>query len=225
MQDTRVTLEPRETALIMVDMQNDFCHPEGFYSRNRERMMSIGLKPELVADRIGTMKQLLEAARAAGLYIVHTQIIRDTDNSNKVQTLHKIVAKTFRAYQDAPDGPPLVPGSWGAVTHDDLAPLPGEFVVVKRAFSAFYQTDLELMLRRRGIRAVIIAGTVTYACVLHTAFDAHVRDFDVVMPSDAVGSWAPELQEPTLRITDLILGASVPTQELVQLLSGAKVAP
>ena len=96
--------------------------------------------------------------------------------------------------------------------------------MVKRAFSSFYQTDLEMVLRRRSIRCVVIAGTVTYACVLHTAFDANVRDFDVVVASDGSASWAAELQEPTLRIVDLILGAAVPTSELVDTLVGAKVA-
>ena len=224
MANDRLSLDPSETALIMVDMQNDFCHSEGFFARNRDRMLSIGLEPELVAARVGTMKELLKAAREAGLFIVHTQIVRDADSFNKVDTLHKIVPRTYRAYMDAPDGPSVVRGSWGAATNEELAPLPGEYIVVKRAFSAFYQTDLEMTLRRRGIRAVIVAGTVTYACVLHTAFDANARDLDVVMPTDGVGSWAADLQEPTLRIVDLIMGATVPTSELVEMLTGAKVA-
>lgn len=223
MADKALSLNPRHTALIMVDMQNDFCHPEGFYGRNRERMMSIGLAPELVEGRIGTMKELLRAARDAGLFIVHTQIVREADAHHRVQKLHQIVPRTFQAIQDAPDTP-LAPGSWGAATHDELGPLPGEYVMVKRAFSSFYQTDLEMMLRRRGIRTVIIAGTVTYACVLHTAFDANVRDFDVLLPSDGVASWAADLQDPALRIVDLLLGATVPTSELVEILAGSKVS-
>ena len=222
MADGPLRLEPRETALIMVDMQNDFCHPGGFYARNSERMLSIGLAPELVEARIGTMKELLRGARDAGLFIVHTQIIRDPDSFNRVERIHKVAPGTFRAIEDAPDRP-LVPDSWGAATHEELAPVAGEYVVVKRAFSSFYQTDLEMALRRRGIRTMIIAGTVTYACVLHTAFDAYVRDFDVVLASDSVGSWAPDLQEPALRIVDLILGASVPTAELLEILAGAQV--
>ena len=217
-------LEPAETALIMVDMQNDCCHPEGFFDRNRDRMKSIGLEPELISAAVGTMKQLLNAAREAGLYIAHTQMVREPDPFNRVKTLHSVVPRTYRAFQDAPGGPPFVPGAWGAAIHDELAPYPGEYVLIKRAFSAFYQTDLELMLRRRGIRTVIVAGTITYACVLHTAFDAHVRDFDVVVPSDGVASWAADLQEPTLHIVDLILGAVLPTSELVELLSSVRVA-
>ncbi len=221
MADEALSITPRETALIIVDMQNDFCHRDGFYARNAERMMSIGLDPDLVMARIGPMKELLTASRDAGLFIVHTQIVRELDASNKVETLHRIVPLTYRAYQDAPDGPPLVPGSWGAATHDELAPLPGEHVLVKRAFSSFYQTDLETTLRRRGMRTIILAGTVTYVCVLHTAFDASVRDFDVIMASDGVASWAPELQEPALRMVNLVIGATLPTSEIADLLQRA----
>ena len=71
------------------------------------------------------------------------------------------------------------------------------------------------MLRREGIDTVVIAGTVTYACVLHTAFDAYVRDFDVVVASDGVASWVPELQKPAQRIVELLLGSVQPVDEIV----------
>ena len=109
MENQRLQLEPAETALIMVDMQNDFCHQEGFYARNRELMVSIGLKPELVAERIGPMKELLGAARKSGVFIVHTQIVRDPDPSHQMSTIHKVVPRTFRAYKDAPRAAPSSP--------------------------------------------------------------------------------------------------------------------
>ena len=113
----------------------------------------------------------------------------------------------------------MMPGSWGAATHDDLAPAANEYVVVKRSFSAFYNTDLETALRRRNIRTVLLAGTITYACVLHTAFDANVRDFDVIVASDGSASWAPDLQAPTMRIVDLILGGTAATGEIIEALA------
>ena len=203
-----LALAPRETALIMVDMQNDFCHPDGFFSHIGDRMRSIGLEPKLVQDKLGNMKELLQAAREAGLFIVHTRIIRSPDPFNNVQEIHRIVPDTYAASKDAPE-PVLVPGSWGADTHDELKRIPDEYLVDKRGFSSFYQTDLEMVLRRRHIRTVVIAGTVTYVCVLHTAFDAFVRDFDVVVVSDGTASWAPELQQPVMRLVDLVLGATM----------------
>ena len=224
MADEGLQLDPRQTALIMVDMQNDFCHPEGFFIRNRDLLTPIGIEPRLIAASIGTMRELLVAAREAGLFIAHTQIVQDPDSFNQPKTLHRMINRTYAAYQDAPGPAPILPGSWGAATCDDLAPLPGEYLVLKSGSSSFYQTDLEMVLRRREIGAVIVAGTITYACVLHTALDAVARDLDVVIPSDAVASWAPDLQEPTLRIADLIVGAVVPTSELLKILNGARVA-
>ncbi|MQF69967.1 cysteine hydrolase [SAR202 cluster bacterium AD-804-J14_MRT_500m] len=79
--------------------------------------------------------------------------------------------------------------------------------------------DLEIILRRRGIRFVIVLGTITYACVLHTLVDAQVRGYDVVGPSDSVASWDRGLQELTLRIVDLILWVTVTTDQLTNLIS------
>ena len=213
-----LSIDSSTTAMVMVDMQNDFCHPEGFYGRAAERVEPLGLEPSLVTDGIPAMASLLEAARAAGLFIVHTRIERD-DSPDAVHLIHKVVAQTFGAVADAPGGPALMPGTWGSEIHDALAPQEGEYVVTKRSFSAFFGTDLETALRRRGIRTVILAGTITYACVLHTAFDANVRDLDVIVASDGTASWAPDLQGPTLRIVDLILGGTAATGEIIEALA------
>ena len=216
-----LSFDPKTTSLVMVDMQNDFCHPEGFYGRAAERVAPLGLEPSLVTDGIPAMASLLEAARAAGLFIVHTRIERD-DSPDAVHLIHNVVAQTFGAVADAPGGPALMPGTWGADIHDALAPQPDEYVVTKRSFSAFFGTDLETALRRRGIRTVILAGTITYACVLHTAFDANVRDLDVIVASDGTASWAPDLQAPTMRIVDLILGGTAATGEIIEALAIAR---
>ena len=214
----RFALDPRTTALIMVDMQNDFCHPDGFFSRIADRMRTVGLEPKLVQESVPRMKALLESAREAGLFIVHTRVNRDPQFAS-VKNLHDLITpKTYSVYPDVSEDVGLVPGSWGAATHSDLKPLSGEYEVDKRGFSSFYQTDLEMVLRRRGIRAVAVAGTLTHVCVLHTAFDAHDRDFNVMLVSDGTACWAPELQEPVLRIADLILGAAVSTFELIEAL-------
>ena len=213
-----LSIDPQTTALIVVDMQNDFCHAEGFYAKAAERIEPLGLDPQLVIGAIPPMVSLLDAARAAGLFIVHTRIERD-DSPDVVHLIHNVVAQTFGAVADAPGGPALMPGTWGADIHHALAPQDDEYVVTKRSFSAFFGTDLETALRRRGIRAVILAGTVTYACVLHTAFDANVRDLDVIVASDGTASWAPDLQQPTLRIVDLILGGTAATGEIIEALA------
>ena len=79
-----------------------------------------------------------------------------------------------------------------------------------------------MALRRRGVRTLIIAGTISYACVLHTAFDANVRDFDVIVPTDATASWAADLPAPTMRMIDLILGKTTSVAGVIQALAMAR---
>ncbi len=117
--------------------------------------------------------------------------------------------------------PRLVPGSWGAAIVDELAPRPGEYVVDKMEYSAFHGTSLEAILRRRGVESLILAGTVTYACVLHTAFDAFARDFDVVVAAEGVSCWAEDLREPTFRIIELLLGRVASTERILRFLEAA----
>lgn len=190
-------LDPRSTALLVVDMQNDFCHPDGFYH-------GIGRASEPIRRAIPPIRALLEAARRAGLVVAFTRLVYDPSQPDMPER-RRIAPGAWAAR-----GRRLPPGSWGADVVDELAPRPGEYVVDKADYSAFYGTNLEAVLRRRGIRSLILVGTVTYACVLHTAFDAFARDFDVVVAAEGVSCWFDELQEPTLRIVELLLGRVAP---------------
>ncbi len=190
-------LDPRSTALIVVDMQNDFCHPDGFYH-------GVGRTSEPIRRAIGPIEVLLEVARRAGLVVVFTRLVHDPSQPD-MPDRRRIAPGGWAAR-----GRRLLPGSWGADIVAELAPRPGEYVVDKADYSAFYGTDLERLLRRRGVRSLVLVGTVTYACVLHTAFDAFVRDFDVVVAAEGVSCWFDELQESTLRIVELLLGRVAP---------------
>jgi nicotinamidase-related amidase len=211
---TELALNRGSTALIVIDMQNEYSHPQGFYAKARDYLAPLNLDPGLVGQAIPKINELLEAARRAGLYIVHTRMVRDPD-LRWVGAVHKIMPSTYTAYKDAPGGPPTTLGSWGAEIIDELRPKAGEYVVTKRLYSAFYQTDLEMILRRAGIRTLIIAGAILHTCVLHTIFDAYCRDFDVIVAEDGVSTWAPDLYRPILRTIDLILGAVRPTREII----------
>ncbi len=214
---TSLSLNPSTSALIMVDMQNDFAHPDGFYGRYELPIPGFDCGP--VRDAIPAMQKLLHAARETGMFVVHTQIGHESF-LNRTSRPRKVIAKSFSVEPGRP--PHLVPGTWGAETLQDLEPVEGEYILRKYNYSAFYGTPLEQVLRRQGVDTVVIGGTVTYACVLHTAFDAQVRDFDVVVPSDGVGSWVPDLQQPALRIMELLLGAVLPVDDIVASLTGEK---
>lgn len=183
-------------------MQNDFCHRDGYYH-------GIGRSSEPIRRAIPPIQVLLEAARRAGLVVAFTRLVHDPSQPD-MPDRHRIAPGGWAARERR-----LLPGSWGADVIDELTPRPGEHVVDKGDYSAFYGTNLEVWLRRRGIRSLILAGTVTYACVLHTAFDAFVRDFDVVVVAEGVSGWFDELQEPTLRIVELLLGRVAPVSTVL----------
>ena len=114
-----LSIDPQTTALIVVDMQNDFCHADGFYAKAAERIEPLGLDPQLVIDGIPPMQSLLEAGREAGLFIVHTRIERD-DSPDAVHLIHSVVAQTFGAVADAPGGPR--PDAWHVGRGDTRRP-------------------------------------------------------------------------------------------------------
>ena len=194
-------LDPATTALLVVDMQNDFCHAEGYYARH-------GRPAAPIARAIGPVADLLSAGRAVGLRPVYTRIVYATDAD--LADAHGVRPSGWSG-----SGVRLQPGSWGAEIVDELTPLPGEPVFDKPAYSAFYETGLEEWLRTRGIRTVVFTGTVAYACVLHTAFDAFVRGFDVLLAEDAVSGWLEDLRVAARHITQLLLGRTVTRDELV----------
>ena len=199
-----LALDPASTALLVVDMQNDFCHRDGYYANN-------GRPAAPIAAAIEPIAELLAAARTSGLRTIFTRIVYET-------TADLADAHGVRPAAWSGSGVRLQRGSWGAEIVDELRPLPGELVLDKPAYSAFYRTDAEQLLRAAGIRTVLITGTVAYACVLHTAFDAFVRGFDVVLVEDAVSSWFDDLAEASRRITQLLLGRTLTSADVTRLL-------
>lgn len=191
-----------ETALLVVDMQNDFCDERGYYGRK-------GLPIEPVRAALPALASLLVAVRVRQGAVVFTRMVHDQRVAD-VMRRHRLLPPGWIA-----DEPRLMPGTWGAEIVDELRPLEGEVVFDKADYSAFYQTGLEAHLRRRGVRTLLLSGAIDYACVLHTAFDAFCRDFDVLIARECVSGWYPELGEAALRMVELLLGRVVSLQEVL----------
>ena len=201
MTDT-LTLDPATTALVVVDLQNDFCTKGGYYE-------AAGKDVSALHAAVAPSIALLERARAAGLSVVFTRIVLDT-SAGPTEERHRLRPKRWFS-----SGTRLVPGTWGAALVDRLAPEPGDLVVDKHGYSAFHGTDLEAHLQARGVRTLLLCGVVTYACVLATGFAAFDRGFDVVMAADATGSWVETLGPASSEIVDLLLGHSVASASIV----------
>ena len=200
------------TALLVIDMQNDFCSPGGFYAA---RGRPTDWFPE-VAAAIG---RLAERFREAGDPVVYTRLVYPAD-APFPEERHAVAPARWTSY-----GERLRPGSWGAGIVEALVPAPGDVVVDKRHYSAFAGTDLAAQLAEREVDTVVITGVVAYACVLHTAFDAFVHGLDVVVPADAVDGWEPTLVDAARGIVELLLGRTTTTEALLAELASGTLAP
>lgn len=196
-----IRVDPATTALIIVDMQNDFCSADGYYATIGRDISKLAASAEPVA-------RLLERARKARMTIVFTRLLYDGARGS-MEERHTIRPRRWTA-----SGKRLVPGTRGANVIDEIEPHSGEIILDKIGYSAFEGTDLEQQLRDRGTKTVIMAGVVTYACVLATAFSAFDRDFDVILATDAVGSWNEDLGAKSADIVDLLLGVAVQASEI-----------
>ncbi len=190
-----------ESALVIIDMQNDFCMPDGFYGRQ-------GRDISRLRDAIAPTATLLARARANGMTIAFTRLVHDPARG-AMEERHRILPLRWSAAGDR-----LMPGTWGSEVIDALAPLPGEIVVDKHGYSAFEETGLERELRARGVRTLVFAGVVTYACVLASAFAAFDRGFDVLIARESVGSWVDRLGDATHEIVEFLLGRSLPSERI-----------
>lgn len=178
-------VEPRHTALVLVDMQHDFVEPDGLFGRMGVDLSMYGaVRPRLAG--------LLDQARRAGVLVVHLQntALPAGRSDSPAQ-----VRFNLRLHESArAGGPPLrytVPGTPGHAFVPDLAPRPDELVVRKYRSSGFWGTELDLVLRSNGIRTVVVAGCTTEGCVESTARDAMFCDYYVVVATDCVGSDDP----------------------------------
>lgn len=183
------------TALVVIDMQNDFVAPDGFFAR-------VGIDVTAVADVVPTIARLLASARAAGIPVVYTRM-RNKANE-MLPALHRILPRRDR---ETARTATCVEGTPGAQIIDALMPQAGDQIVDKTQYSAFYRTDMEDVLARLGVDTVVVTGATTNVCVDSFVRDAYFRGLDVVVVQDAVASYEPWLHEAALRNADLLFGA------------------
>ena len=173
---------PAHTALLLIDMQRDFVEPDGFFG-------SLGIDLTMYDETRPRLAGLLGAARRHGVLVIHVQ---NTALPNRMSDSPAQIRFNLRMHESSRrGGPPLrytVPGTPGHDFVEELTPLPGEIVVRKHRSSAFWGTNIELLLRSKDIRTVVVGGCTTEGCVESTARDAMFCDHYVVIADDCVGS-------------------------------------
>ncbi|MCZ2414623.1 MAG: cysteine hydrolase [Burkholderiales bacterium] len=174
-------LDPDASALLVIDTQNDFLDQRGYFS---QRGMNVGRLQQVIEPINALRKALPSKIRT----IFTTQVFEPDGSDDTLQVHHLLPTRLLRSGGVGP----VIRGSWGAEILPELRPRPDDLVISKRRFDAFYQTDLELLLRCWGVKTIIFAGVVADVCVETSLRSAYVRDFDVVVARECVAAWADE---------------------------------
>jgi ureidoacrylate peracid hydrolase len=172
------------TALLLVDLQNDFIHPEGAYARGGQTNADIVALP-------ARLRPLTEAFRANGGLVVATLFTLVPGRGGE-----PIISPHLKTLRPFLAGADFAPGSWGQQLVNDLAP--ADVAVEKIAYSAFYMTRLEWVLRKCGIGQLIVSGIVTNGGVASTVRDAHVRDIECTLLEDGCAAFARDVHQTAI---------------------------
>ena len=182
---------PGHTALIVIDVQNDFCAPDGMMDQEG---FDLG-DAQAMADRL---PPLISAARAAGVLVVFVRNVYSSEHNFYLSDTWLEQASRARAGSYT-RREVCAAESWGGDFYGEARPGPGDPVVTKHRFNAFLNTDLDTILRANGIRTAVFTGVATNVCVETTARDAFMRDYYVVFTTDGTATYAREDHEATLR--------------------------
>jgi ureidoacrylate peracid hydrolase len=208
-----IDIDPKQTAVIVVDMQNAFCSKGGMFDL-------AGYDISRSAEIIAVHQRLLPVCRAAGVQVIYLAISFKPDLSDAGEphtpAYHKELALRMMRARPELAGTLLIDGTWDAAIIDELAPQPGDRVIRKTRYSGFVHTELEQELHADGIRHLLFTGVATNVCVESTARDAHFADFWPIMVEDAMSHSGPDFnRQATLWNFEHVLGWVTNAQNVI----------
>lgn len=192
-------VSPEWAALLVVDVQNDFCHRDGLFGKLGADMTGV----QGAARRIA---RLLPAARTAGVPIIFVKMEHDP-LTNSPAWVHRY---------PAPRADACVAGTWGAELYE-VTPADGEPVVVKNRYSPFVGSNIDYLLRARDRRSLLVTGVATNICVESVLRDGFMRDYHVVLIEDCAGAYTDNAHRSTVDNTRAFLGRVILSDDVKQL--------
>jgi ureidoacrylate peracid hydrolase len=198
-------------ALVIVDMQNDFVHEQGFANKYAQAGAGPEYSIDLLNAPVPRIKKLAEWFRKNRMEIIYIYTAVESDYSDVAMPL-KTIAKPREAGA-------LVKGTWGTRIIEELTPHESDHRVRKTSFGGFFQTPLDRILRNLDIKTLIITGVNTSFCVESTVREAVSYGYEVILVSDATANFDPEGHKATLKVIAAGFGEVLGTEEVIKLLS------
>lgn len=199
-------VEPGHTAVLVIDMQNDFIAPGGLRSKEGDDLSS-------AQHLVPRLKRFLEQARAASVQVVYIQAVYNSETDQYISEVWREQDRRRRKSGSPEDQ--CKEGTWNAEIYGELAPRESDIVIQKHRYCAFEGTGLDLVLRSRRIRTLIMTGMATDICVESTARAAFVKDYYVIFSSDCTTTYSSEAHERTLRLMHRFYGEVASTEQIV----------
>jgi ureidoacrylate peracid hydrolase len=190
---------PGTAALVVVDVQNDFCADDGYFGK-------VGADVKVVQRMVPNLQRFIERARAAGVLVVFVQAIYDAQYVSEPMR-----ERNLRKNREMSR---CLTGSWGADFYG-VRPKPGDEIVIKHRYSGIINTELDAVLKKHGIRSLLMTGVATDTCVESTARDAYFIDYYVTLVKDCCGAFNDQDHVGALARFDRDYGPVVTASEIV----------
>jgi nicotinamidase-related amidase len=203
-------MNPETTAIVLIEFQNDFTSPGGVF---HDAVKDVMAKTDMLANTVA----IVNAAREAGVVVMHTPI-------TFAEGYGELTGHPYGILKGVVDNRAFRKGSWGAAIVDALKPQEGDIVIEgKRGLDAFPSTNLDFILRSKGIRTVVLAGFLTNCCVESTMRSAYERGFDVITLKDCTATVSQEAQDMAFAHNFGMFSRPMTHGELLDQLVGATV--
>ncbi len=208
-------VKPEHSAVAVVDMQNDFCHKDGFFGKGKLDSHGYAQKPADLSqiDRIvPNIIQLLDVARSVGARVYFIRTFMDDRYLPRMLKLRKV--RIGRSTVLCPEG------EWGSDWYNGLVPRPGDTVITKHVYSAFIGTNFGDALEEEKVQTLIVTGTITNVCCESTIRDGCMLGFYMIAPRDCMASPSQTDHERALADIDNFYGVVTTSEEIIRCWKG-----
>jgi nicotinamidase-related amidase len=199
------------SALIVVDMQNDFLHPDGAFAQLAKARPERAIDMPFLASTIPNARKLIDAFRAAGRPVVFIAHMLKADYSDASFPYWRGTLMKTTSF--------IVEGTWGAQVVDELAPRKEEHLVIKKGFGGFSNTPLDTILRNFGVTTCVVCGVTTCVCVSTTVRGGVEHNYRQIVVSDAVAEVSREQHDAELKTMARVFGDVKTTDEVVAMMA------